>query len=164
MTVDVAVIRRATTSDAAAIASLLADAFVEFEPRYTPGGYRATTPDLDEINRRFTDGPTWIAEHDGRIAGTVSAIVRPDGVYLRSMAVTPTARGCGIGQLLLKEVEAFATTHNRHHLYLSTTPFLSSAIRLYERAGFIPTSAPPYELFGTPLFTMEKWSKSVFVE
>jgi GNAT superfamily N-acetyltransferase len=79
------------------------------------------------------------------------------------MAVCPTARGCGIGQLLLNQVEAFAATEDRHHLYLSTTPFLRSAIRLYERAGFVATSAPPYELFGTPLFTMEKWSNSVNV-
>ena len=40
--------------------------------------------------------------------------------------------------------------------YLSTTPFLASAIRLYEQAGFVHTSAPPYELHGTALFTMEK--------
>ena len=31
-----------------------------------------------------------------------------------------------------------------------------SAIRLYEQAGFARTSVPPHELFGTPLFTMEK--------
>lgn len=163
MAVDVAVIRRATTTDIAAIASLLADAFAEYEPRYTPGGYRATIPEPAEIHRRFTEGPTWVVEHGGRIAGTVSAMVRPDGVYVRSMAVSPNARGCGIGRLLLNQVEAFAVAEDCHHLYLSTTPFLSSAIRLYERAGFVPTSAPPYELFGTPLFTMEKWSDSVDV-
>jgi GNAT superfamily N-acetyltransferase len=79
------------------------------------------------------------------------------------MAVAPAARGCGVGRTLLSQVEEFAAANNRQHLYLSTTPFLFSAIRLYERAGFIPTSAPPYELFGTPLFTMEKWSNSIDV-
>jgi uncharacterized damage-inducible protein DinB/GNAT superfamily N-acetyltransferase len=149
-------IRPATAGDADAIASLLADSFVEFRPLYTPDGYRATTPDRDEVQRRFTDGPVWVAEHDGGVAGTVSAIVRPDGVYIRSMAVSPSARGRGVGRLLLHEVEQFASSQERTRLYLSTTPFLSRAIRLYERAGFTRTSAPPYELFGTALFTMEK--------
>jgi len=152
-------IRPATANDAAAIAALLADAFVEFRPLYTPDGYHATTPDRDEVQRRFTEGPVWIAEQKGAIAGTASAVVRPDGVYIRGMAVSPTARGRGVGRLLLNEVEQFASAQDRPRLYLSTTPFLSRAIRLYERAGFTRTSAPPYELFGTALFTMEKWPK-----
>jgi putative acetyltransferase len=163
MTVDTITLRAAATTDAAAIASLLTEAFREFEPLYSPGGYRATTPSAHEIERRFADGPIWVAEDDGGIAGTVSAIVRPDGVYVRSMAVRPAVRRCGVGQLLLNQVQEFAVAQQRSHLYLSTTPFLSSAIQLYERAGFIRTSAPPYELFGTPLFTMEKWSHGVDV-
>jgi N-acetylglutamate synthase-like GNAT family acetyltransferase len=149
-------IRRAVPSDAAAIAALLLEAFVEFEPLYTPGGYRATTPDRDEIEKRFVDGPVWVAERDERIAGTVAAVLRPDGVYVRSMAVSPAARGSGIGRLLLTHVEDFARASQRSRLFLSTTPFLSAAILLYERHGFVRTPAPPHELFGTPLFTMEK--------
>ena len=149
-------IRPATAADANAIATLLADAFAEFEPLYTPGGYRATTPDRDEIQRRFAEGPTWIAEGDRGIAGTVSAVVRHDGVYLRSMAVAPGARGRGVGGHLLDRVREFAASQRSTRLYLSTTPFLASAIRLYEQAGFARTSAPPHELFGTPLFTVEK--------
>jgi uncharacterized damage-inducible protein DinB/GNAT superfamily N-acetyltransferase len=150
-------IRPATARDAEAIAALLADAFVEFQSLYTPDGYHATTPDRDEVQRRFTDGPVWIAEHDGAVAGTVSAVVRPDGVYIRGMAVSPTVRGRGVGRLLLNQVEQFALSQQRAKLYLSTAPFLSRAIRLYERAGYTRTSAPPYELFGTALFTMEKF-------
>jgi GNAT superfamily N-acetyltransferase len=163
MTVETLTIRPATAADADAVASVLAEAFAEFQPLYTPAGYHATTPARHEIEQRFADGPIWVVEHDGRIAGTVSALLRDDGVYLRSMAVAPAARGCGVGRALLRQAEEFAAANDRQHLYLSTTPFLSSAIRLYERAGFIPTSAPPYELFGTPLFTMEKWSNSVDV-
>jgi ribosomal protein S18 acetylase RimI-like enzyme len=163
MTVDTLTIRPATAADADAVALVLAEAFAEFQPLYTPAGYQATTPARQEIAQRFADGPIWVVEQDGRLAGTISAILREDGVYLRGMAVAPAARGCGVGRALLSQVQEFAAANKRQHLYLSTTPFLSSAIRLYERAGFIPTSAPPYELFGTPLFTMEKWSNSVDV-
>jgi hypothetical protein len=41
-------------------------------------------------------------------------------------------------------------------LLLSTTPFLASAIRLYEQYGFVKSDRGPQNLFGTPLFAMEK--------
>jgi ribosomal protein S18 acetylase RimI-like enzyme len=41
-------------------------------------------------------------------------------------------------------------------MFLSTTPFLIGAISLYERAGFRRTGEGPHDLFGTPLFSMEK--------
>src|SRR5260370_227302 len=41
-------------------------------------------------------------------------------------------------------------------MYLSTTPFLDRAIRLYERFGFQRSDEGPLDLFGTPLFTMTK--------
>jgi ribosomal protein S18 acetylase RimI-like enzyme len=42
-------------------------------------------------------------------------------------------------------------------LFLSTTPFLDRAISLYERFGFQRNEEGLRELFGTPLFTMEKF-------
>jgi ribosomal protein S18 acetylase RimI-like enzyme len=41
-------------------------------------------------------------------------------------------------------------------MLLSTAPFLDRAIRLYERFGFRRTNEGPHDLFGTPLFSMEK--------
>jgi ribosomal protein S18 acetylase RimI-like enzyme len=72
------------------------------------------------------------------------------------MAVIPEARGLGIGRLLLQEVAQLAQDNNAEKLYLSTTPFLHSAISLYRRFGFVETADGPHDLFGTPLFTMEK--------
>ena len=72
------------------------------------------------------------------------------------MAVLPAARGQRVGELLLKQVEDFAIAHGCRRLFLSTTPFLSRAIRLYERFGFRRTEEGPGDLFGTPLYTMEK--------
>jgi ribosomal protein S18 acetylase RimI-like enzyme len=75
------------------------------------------------------------------------------------MAVAPASRGRGVGELLLRRVEAFASERGFGRMFLSTTPFLDRAIRLYERYGFERTGEGPYELFGTPLFTMEKLLK-----
>lgn len=68
----------------------------------------------------------------------------------------PAARGLGIGRLLLHEAESFAIECGARRLFLSTTPFLSRAIQLYSGFGFRPAVDGPADLFGTPLFTMEK--------
>jgi N-acetylglutamate synthase-like GNAT family acetyltransferase len=149
-------IREAYPADAEAIASLLKAAFLEFEPLYTPGGFRATTPTAEEIRPRFAEGPIWVAEQDGNIVGTVSVVPKSEGLYIRSMAVHPEARGKGVAALLLETVERTAEDLACSRLFLSTTPFLDAAIHLYERAGFRRTDDGPHDLFGTPLLTMVK--------
>jgi len=72
------------------------------------------------------------------------------------MAVVPAARGQSVGELLLRQVESYATERGYARLVLSTTPFLHRAIRLYEKFGFTRNGDGPHELAGTPLFTMEK--------
>lgn len=150
------VIRKAQAQDASEAASVLRLAFAEYESLYTREGYAATTPENSTILTRMQEGPLWVAVHDKRIVGTTSAVLKKAGVYVRGMAVVPEARGLGAGRLLLDEVEAFAVKNGAARLFLSTTPFLDRAIRLYETFGFRSTGEGPHELFGTPLFTMEK--------
>ena len=149
-------LRLAQPADAAGIASVLLAAFEEFRPLYTEGGFAATTPAAEEIIERLQEGPIWVALHGAVIAGTVSMVLKGSELYVRGMAVLPAARGHTIGQALLVETERYASTHSCRRMFLSTTPFLSRAIRLYEKFGFRRTGEGPHELFGTPLFTMEK--------
>src|SRR5438094_883457 len=153
-------IRFATTNDAEAIASLLLESFVEYEPLYTPEGFAATAITGEQIIARISEGPVWVAMRKEEIVGTVSVVAKAESLYIRGMAVLPAARWRGIGALLLTQVEEFARTEGFSRLFLSTTPFLDRAIRVYERFGFRRTSESPHELFGTPLFTMEKSSVS----
>ena len=148
-------IRLASPSDAEQIAAVLRAAFREFESQYTPAAYRATTPATEDIIGRFTEGPIWIAESYTVVVATVSAVPRSAEVYIRSMAVPPTARGRGIATRLLAAVEAFAINGGCHRITLMTTPFLESAIHLYERAGF-QRSGITSDLHGTPLVGMVK--------
>jgi putative acetyltransferase len=152
-------IRFATPNDAEAIASLLFESFVEYEPLYTPEGFAATAITTEQIVARTSEGPVWVSVREEEIVGTVSVVAKAQSLYLRGMAVLPLARGERIGALLLTHVEEFARTEGFSRLFLSTTPFLDRAIRLYERFGFRRTSDGPHELFGTPLFTMEKLSR-----
>ncbi len=151
-------IRLAVPGDAPSIASVLHQSFVEYQSSYTPEGFSATalTSDQLEARLRLNEGPVWVALCEEALIGTVSAVPKGEAVYIRSMAVLPTVRGQGIGELLLKQIESFALARGCRHLILSTTPFLSRAIRLYEHFGFRCSDEGPQDLFGTPLFTMVK--------
>jgi N-acetylglutamate synthase-like GNAT family acetyltransferase len=130
-------IRRAAPEDSLTISNLLRESFAAFEPLYTANGFNATL-------------------RDGQVFGTVAIVVKGKSGYIRGMAVLPSARGVGIGAQLLQHVENWARDQQCVRLLLSTTPFLSEAIRLYERFGFQRTDEGPSDLFGTRLFTMAK--------
>jgi GNAT superfamily N-acetyltransferase len=149
-------VRRATPNDAASIASVLYRSFVEYESLYTTEAFAATVCTPEQIRARMDEGPVWIALQDGIIVGTVAAVPKGEALYVRGMAVEPMMRGSGTGRALLNCVEEFAIQGGFKSLRLSTTPFLSSAIGLYERCGFRRSDDGPHDLFGTPLFTMVK--------
>jgi len=148
-------IRPATAADADAIVSVLAAAFLEFQPLYTPEGFRATTPDVAGVLARMSEGPSWVVLDGSRVVGTAAAIDRGNEIYLRGMAVLPSAQGGGVATKLLAVVTQFAVDQGASLLTLSTTPFLESAIRLYEQHGFA-ASDHRLDLFGTPLIRMVK--------
>ena len=149
-------VRLATPDDAPVIAALLHQSFVEFKSLYTEGGFAATALGAEQVLARMREGPVWLALRKGKAIGTVAAVVKDQSVYIRGMAVLPAARGFGAGAKLLQQVENWACAEGYARLFLSTTPFLSSAIRLYERFGFRRMDGNPHDLFGTPLFGMQK--------
>jgi GNAT superfamily N-acetyltransferase len=150
-------IRLAAPPDASEVASVLWQSFVEYQDRYTPEGFAATTPDAEGVRSRLAEWQTWVALLDNAIVGTASAFEKSEGcLHIRGMAVLPSARGQKVGELLLREIEGFALRNRYTRLSLSTTPFLSRAIRLYERFGFQRTDDGPYDICGTPLCRMAK--------
>jgi putative acetyltransferase len=149
-------IRRAEPHDAAAVAKILYEAFVEYEPLYTREGFAATGLNAQQVLARISEGPVWVAERDAEAVGTVAAVARGGSAYMRGMAVLPSTRGSRVGARLLEVVEQWAAEQGYTRIFLSTTPFLHAAIRLYESHGFVRTDEDPHDLYGTPLFTMEK--------
>ena len=150
-------IRLAESSDAPQVAAVLSASFAEYESCYTPEAYAVTVPDCEQIEPRMSEGPMWVAVSGNEIVGTVSAVDKGDALYIRSMAVVPTARGQRVGESLLRRIESFASERGYGRLVLSTTPFLKRAIHLYENFGFRRNESEPHDLSGTPLFTMEKF-------
>jgi GNAT superfamily N-acetyltransferase len=142
--------------DCGAVAGILAQAFEPYRSQYTPAAFEATTLSANRVGTRFEEGPVWLAFLTGVPVGTLSAMYRSGSLYLRSLAVIPTAQRNGVAGALIAEAERFARSAAIEHMWLTTTPFLTGAIRLYKRAGFrlSPDSIEP--LFGTTLLKLEK--------
>lgn len=95
---------------------------------------------------------TWIAEVDGERAGTVMC-TRKDAktAQLRLLLVEPSARGTGVGTVLVDECIQFASAAGYDRLVLWTNDILTAARRIYERAGFTLDEEEKHHSFGHAL-------------
>jgi predicted N-acetyltransferase YhbS len=129
-------VRLAVPADAEAIEKVLAEAFGAYKRNYTPEAFEAVTPDANKIFTRFDEGPQWVAEIDGKIIGAVSVKADPEGLYIRSMAVSPVVQGRGIGHKLMDAVNEFADASEHERIFLHTTYFVPGAKQFYETHGY----------------------------
>ena len=119
--------------------------------------YAAQMPELWEGYRqnivatlaRVEPAEQIVAERDDTIVGTVLLYpprrVRPPGgesmempwPEVRLLAVAPAARGQGIGAALMQECVRRARGSGSGALTLHTTDLMRTAMRMYERMGFV---------------------------
>lgn len=99
----------------------------------------------------------WIAEHQGRIVGSVF-LVRKDAETgkLRLLYVEDSMRGCGLGRRLVEACIAQARAFGYKRLILWTNANLLAARKLYQSLGFTLTAAEPHHSFGHDLIG-EEW-------
>ncbi|MFF8654763.1 GNAT family N-acetyltransferase [Streptomyces huasconensis] len=71
--------------------------------------------------------------------GPMADIARESEAEIRMLAVSPRARGRGVGETLVRECVRRAEEAGRTALVLSTQTSMHAAHRLYERLGFVRT-------------------------
>jgi len=147
-------IRMAGHREAAAISTLIYDAFADQRPKYTDQAFAITTPGPAEIEERIKNKTVWVAIIDNAIVGTASCLPGKAGLFIRSVAVDRAARGKGIGRMLMHHLEKMALEMDCKYLKLTTTAFLLPACRLYESLGFKYNGVE--DCYGTELVKMKK--------
>jgi DNA-binding MarR family transcriptional regulator/GNAT superfamily N-acetyltransferase len=96
----------------------------------------------------------WIAEIDGQPVGHVFLVQhpdQPDTAKLRLLFVERSARGKGLGNVLVSECVRFAHTCGYRKITLWTQSILIAAHRIYERCGFRLVKEEPHHSFGKDL-------------
>ncbi|GAB2660633.1 GNAT family N-acetyltransferase [Kribbella swartbergensis] len=95
----------------------------------------------------------WIAEVDGKRAGSVFCVRGPDEAtaQLRLLLVTPEARGLGLGAQLVDTCLAFAREAGYKRMVLWTNDPLVAARHIYLARGFRLTSSEPHSSWGQEL-------------
>ncbi|HEY2582610.1 MAG TPA: bifunctional helix-turn-helix transcriptional regulator/GNAT family N-acetyltransferase [Mucilaginibacter sp.] len=105
---------------------------------------------LDHARENIIDkgGHILFALYKGRPVGTCALVKLDDNTFeLSKMAVSPEAKGKGIGLMLGNAVIALAKKADAKRLYLESNTLLKPAINLYNKLGFrkITGISSPYE-------------------
>lgn len=99
----------------------------------------------------------WIAELRGERVGAIFCVRKDDATAkLRLLHVEPSARGAGVGTLLVDECVRFAHRAGYRAMELWTVSLLAPARRIYERAGFTLVEEDTADRFGHRL-TGQTW-------
>jgi DNA-binding MarR family transcriptional regulator/N-acetylglutamate synthase-like GNAT family acetyltransferase len=103
----------------------------------------------------------WIAELRGERVGAIFCVRKDDTTAkLRLLHVEPSARGAGVGTLLVDECVHFARSSGYRAMELWTVSLLTPARRIYQRAGFQLVDEETGPRFGREL-TGQTWRLSL---
>ena len=156
-------IRPARNSELDEIAGLFAPALAPYRGGVQDWILDAYLADLVDVRPRFEEAEVLVAEHDGRIVGTIAFYpdVRLEGwsnlpagwAGFRALAVPPRTRGAGIGQALVRRCIQRTREIGAETLGIHTISLLTDAVRLYQRLGFV--RCPEFDMRAADVFTSD---------
>lgn len=109
--------------------------------------FLATHQDVETTRKRCNAGVCFVAEHEGRVIGTItynppgsdkgSPFMKLPGVaHVQQMGIEPSLQGNGIATALMKHVEEYARAQGAVELSLDTAEPATHLISWYERLGY----------------------------
>lgn len=154
-------VRDATPADFSAVQAVSAAANEEYREHMAPALFAGYLANVTDVDGRARSGQVLVAELAGKLVGTVTFYpdagaegmplhVPPRTAGFRAMAVRPDARGAGLGHRLVVACVDRARAAGAERLLLHTADFLTAAIALYQRHGFV--REPAYDFDASPFF------------
>jgi predicted N-acetyltransferase YhbS len=149
----VTLIRRASLADLSQIVTVIEAAFAQYRDDIPPAIFGRYLVDLRAIGERWDECEIFVAEHEGRVAGSIAfyADASLEGLGLptqwaglRSLAVHPAARGLRLGRRLSERCVERAREIAAPAFGLHTAAFMTAARRIYDGLGF--RRAPEFDL------------------
>lgn len=134
-------LRAAGAADAAVIHATVIDAWTAtVDPRSS--GHRLTVADVTEL---LGSGGGFVAEtQDGTVVGSVLWAREGDTVELMKLAVTPAARGAGVGPALVRAVEVAAADAGAAQVLLAVSAFSPRLVAWYAALGYAESPSAVY--------------------
>jgi N-acetylglutamate synthase-like GNAT family acetyltransferase len=127
-------IRRADTSDAPQISSLVNDAYAGYISRIG----KPPAPMLEDYAEAITHKNVWVLEEPSQeIVGVVVLVRFPDYLLLENIAVKPTHQGKGYGGRLMGFSESEASRMGYKTMRLYTNVKMVENVSLYEHLGWV---------------------------
>jgi ribosomal protein S18 acetylase RimI-like enzyme len=127
---------------------ITAEAYREFVRPEDPSAWEEYLARIADVSSRAGRTTILVAVEDGRVLGSATLEVsgRTDAVadplppgeaQVRMLGVDPSARGRGIGRLLMNECLRLARARGKTVLTLNTTRRMVAARGMYEAMGFV---------------------------
>lgn len=159
---DEVVVRDARSGELGAIARLTRRAYAELSSVMAPDAWAALEGAIAGALATRSAAEWIVAERDGELVGSVMLFPASAAAYgalagdgsspeLRLLAVSPEARGRGVGEALVRECMARAWRSGAWALGLHTSASMRAARRLYERMGFVRSPETDFQAEGAEL-------------
>lgn len=126
-------LRPALPSDAAGVAACVCEAYVHYIERIG----RQPGPMLEDYSHVITEAIVYVATQGGRVVGAIVLKTTEEGFYVDNVAVRLSAKGTGVGRMLLQLAESEARQRGYTSVYLATHELMVENRALYSRIGYV---------------------------
>ncbi|WP_445489602.1 GNAT family N-acetyltransferase [Niallia sp. 03133] len=130
-------IRLGTEEDIVTAHQLMRDAFEEYRFLEVPSS--AANESVDILENSFKEGKErFILSYvNGKPVGSLRFSLKEKTVYFSRVSVPPSARGKGIGKVMLKWIEDYAGKNGKMKMECRVRMSLENNIRLYTSLGYV---------------------------
>jgi GNAT superfamily N-acetyltransferase len=150
-------IRLVRAEEFEALGKLTVAAYTQVDPRTVEEGEDDYAAELADVGRRAADAEVLVAVDPERgVLGGVTYVPGPgsssaefdgeDTAGIRMLAVSPDARGEGVGEALVRACIARAEAAGKRRIALHSTDRMTTAHRLYTRLGFVRDAPTDWEI------------------